>query len=713
MTRIEGALLLQRSVRSDLLKENDQARLEQFADMLGGLPLAISQAAAYLREESVSLNEFTTLYKDIETHTEIFQEAAFSANDEQKSVLYTWEISYKRIAGNQLPQTKSHSALLLDLLGFLDAPSGETRNLSEIEHYLLQEPADRSLLDDFTKKVLASQNTPSELLSKIYKDKFEPPTTFNSALGRLQNYSLVISNECWVHPVVHSWISRRLPVKERCRYLAWAIERILKELNDWDEDPCVWVSTMVEFVLSTSVLHALRQAKMVLNHSLRLETAKHASNDDLLISRIVRLVVRTAGYYCLSGNTREAIRICQQALGIAPFFQLSEEHYHSLRLSLCKARSKTLTPQEAVAEARQTLLSSPSSLKTEVEQWLSDCLYNEGSSEEVVIDAEAIELEEGMKDMKLKVLEKLRGAEILTRKSDKLSKIRTRQLFDKIIIFLRRLPSHQIPHDFFFQILYKHLDLAETPSDQRLIRDIIEDHEDVYDETTLKMAENGIEAIKAIATSSVAKENAYRYQMPSLHEILLRLIANVNSRLERGEQMITGMFPGLVLPYLYDLKLWLEWGRLVNLALHWLGYFESKTLPDIAVLRHELSPSDFKELIEDPLKEWAEVYQYLGKALREMGRHQAAEEAYANSFAIYMFALRGAVDMIYLAQNVYDLANSICAQGEERTADGHAFMHRYYLYTAAFQSMGKDPRRWSNTRGRKRKRILNEDFGDE
>src|SRR5205814_3262421 len=102
-------------------------------NLLGGLPLAIVQGAAYIREECSSIHDFTTLYKDVERHEELFQEDAISTDLEQKSVLCTWEISYRRIAGQTYPDSKSEAAMILDLLGFVDSEDSAFRYRCDAE----------------------------------------------------------------------------------------------------------------------------------------------------------------------------------------------------------------------------------------------------------------------------------------------------------------------------------------------------------------------------------------------------------------------------------------------------------------------------------------------------------------------------------------------------------------------------------------------------
>ncbi|KAI9758370.1 MAG: hypothetical protein M1835_000598, partial [Candelina submexicana] len=66
MSEVEGANLLKQSIPRDLFDESEASNFEQckrLADMLGGLPLALSQAAAFIRNERVSLEEFSALYR--------------------------------------------------------------------------------------------------------------------------------------------------------------------------------------------------------------------------------------------------------------------------------------------------------------------------------------------------------------------------------------------------------------------------------------------------------------------------------------------------------------------------------------------------------------------------------------------------------------------------------------------------------------------------
>lgn len=109
--------------------------LQELFDLLGGLPPAIIQAVAHICEEETTVREFIGLYHDVETHGALFQEAALTIDLEQKSVLYAWELSYRKIAGPNYPSSKSNSAMLLDLLGFLDAQRKRSTVMAEAESY--------------------------------------------------------------------------------------------------------------------------------------------------------------------------------------------------------------------------------------------------------------------------------------------------------------------------------------------------------------------------------------------------------------------------------------------------------------------------------------------------------------------------------------------------------------------------------------------------
>ena len=199
MTKAEGVELLKTSIPLDLYEESDRSKTEScehLVDLLGALPLALSQAAAFIRYDRVPLDEFFEMYQGAKDHSEMFRYPAYAQGKELQSVLLTWEMSYKRIGGRAPPETKSASAKLLDLMGFFH-----------------------------------SRAIPKPSLQRIYQREMQNDTSFSSAMGRLLNFCLVYQNtrsdEYWIHPVVHEWIHRRLGGEERCQ----AIEVVVREFH--------------------------------------------------------------------------------------------------------------------------------------------------------------------------------------------------------------------------------------------------------------------------------------------------------------------------------------------------------------------------------------------------------------------------------------------------------------------------------------------------
>ena len=215
MSEAEGVELLKQCIPSDLFHDQSASsnteQCERLVNILGGLPLALSQAAAFIRYDRVPLKDFFEIYQKAKDHADLFRYPAYSLEKQQQSVLLTWEISYERIGGQRRLELKSASAKLLDLMGFFH-----------------------------------SQAIPRSSLQKIYMNNIRGEEPFFSAIGRLLNFCLVYQNsrseEYWIHPVVHEWIYRRLCTDERCR----GVRTVVSELHE--------TLSTVEVVQSTSSL---------------------------------------------------------------------------------------------------------------------------------------------------------------------------------------------------------------------------------------------------------------------------------------------------------------------------------------------------------------------------------------------------------------------------------------------------------------------------
>ena len=111
----EGALLVLRSANMADLSgalENDRALAEQVSRELGGLPLALDQARAYIQETQCSLAEYLERFKA--RRSELLSYRSASNFDYPHSVATTWSLSFERIE-----QANATAADLLRACAFL------------------------------------------------------------------------------------------------------------------------------------------------------------------------------------------------------------------------------------------------------------------------------------------------------------------------------------------------------------------------------------------------------------------------------------------------------------------------------------------------------------------------------------------------------------------------------------------------------------------
>jgi tetratricopeptide (TPR) repeat protein len=123
MTPQEGALFLLRRLNQinideplDAASDGLRARAVELSEILGGLPLALDQAAAYIEEMSLSLEEYITLY-GVEQYSFLDRRGPIIGDaDHPESVAVTFSLSFKKI------EAESQAAAdLLRLCAFLDA----------------------------------------------------------------------------------------------------------------------------------------------------------------------------------------------------------------------------------------------------------------------------------------------------------------------------------------------------------------------------------------------------------------------------------------------------------------------------------------------------------------------------------------------------------------------------------------------------------------
>jgi tetratricopeptide (TPR) repeat protein len=150
--------------------------------MLGGLPLALVQAGAYLRETGMTVADYIDHYNN--TWADLMQSQSRSLLQENggQSVLTTWKMSYE-----QIKRTDPLAAKLLDLWAFLHRD------------------------DLWPELVLVGQESKQET-NPAYDDKVliqATKLTLRTSIGTLARFSMVnrgaANGSHSIHPVVHTW----------------------------------------------------------------------------------------------------------------------------------------------------------------------------------------------------------------------------------------------------------------------------------------------------------------------------------------------------------------------------------------------------------------------------------------------------------------------------------------------------------------------------
>ncbi len=103
MTPEEGALFLLRraniiepDAQLDRVSEADRTQAIAISELLGGLPLALDQAGAYIEETASSLSDYIILYNT--QKTALLRERGSFAVDHPESVTTTWSLSFEKLS---------------------------------------------------------------------------------------------------------------------------------------------------------------------------------------------------------------------------------------------------------------------------------------------------------------------------------------------------------------------------------------------------------------------------------------------------------------------------------------------------------------------------------------------------------------------------------------------------------------------------------------
>ena len=345
MSEGEGVELLEQRIPSNLFhNESSASGMEQrkrLVDLLGGLPLALSQAAAFIRYDQVPFNRFFEIYQNAKDHSNIFRYPAYSLEKEHQSVLLTWEISYERIGGQRSFDKKSAPAKLLDVMGFFH-----------------------------------SQAIPSSTLEKIYKNDMSNKEPFFSAIGRLLKFCLVYQNsrseEYWIRPVVHEWIYRRLDTAERCKGVRVAVGELYDTLS------------RVEITQSTSLLRNICDG--ILPH---VTTAIDFAIDNQVLDFPVSELSFAAGSIAqMLGTFDVAVRLLRASVSVSQIMG-SQTQLLDRRLRLAQCLLDSADAVSALTEVTACLGAAGEDKLENVKYWIGESLRLQGRS----VEANAIQQE--------------------------------------------------------------------------------------------------------------------------------------------------------------------------------------------------------------------------------------------------------------------------------------------------------------------------------
>jgi tetratricopeptide (TPR) repeat protein len=587
---------------------------ERFLEMLGGLPLAIVQASSYIRAVQISVEDFVSLYGEIEQHDRLFQESVLDVDAEQKSVLCTWEINYRQIAGSSTLESKSQAAMLLDMNGFIDSQSSQLRMTLSEGSYAFRDTVGFSpiqgLEDQFER-----QQPPLNLLSNIFKRQFKPnkDIDLNEVIGSLCTYSLVTSRQCWVHPVVHSWISRRrLDPEEREKYLTWLAVELSQQIyqanidsSDRWEDYLLPLSTNV---LVQDELAPLRHAEAVLRRATEVVTT--ASGGPNL--PVAELFYQIGSIKAAMGKRKEAISYLDTALksmdGIDDPIRLSER-----RLHLARVRSPEIPASTAISEARCCAEEFPSVAAT---LWLSQCLHRGRVLEEALSLTEGIMAMPEFFEKKEVFAAQVGAVYILSDMDDPDSKVRVRGIIDgNIAPYIRRLPLfHMLKTILYPEILVLRVHASD-------------DQQDV-----------------ALASHNVVKHYTSTYSGVSM----------------------TGGQPQEWYQLIDALQQKGKWSAIKALGEAFV--LKIRSIPELVGLRiKEKNNLEQLELINEGINAWCNIYNCLGKAFFELGHYEKAELAHWTALGLWLGLFTNTLDEEEGFQsNIWNLYQALLMQGSRK-----------------------------------------------
>ncbi|KZF21645.1 TPR-like protein [Xylona heveae TC161] len=239
-----GVELLLRRMSADEVKKNTPVGL-QIVTRLGGLALAIDQAAAYIASRRTDLTTFLLEYevqkaKILQYTREDFwdynKQIAESEQSRALSAFTTWELSFQQIE-SQDAERKSRVGHFLTVSAFLE-PSHIGEYLFRI--YRKEAEVTPPWTDIFTSGYDSDEDESSneeESSEKWRKEKFWEVIERLHRLSLLQSIETMPAASFSLHPLIRDWLQLRRKKSERQKFLREAIRLMSTLLRDsWSEE---------------------------------------------------------------------------------------------------------------------------------------------------------------------------------------------------------------------------------------------------------------------------------------------------------------------------------------------------------------------------------------------------------------------------------------------------------------------------------------------
>ncbi|GHO76463.1 tetratricopeptide repeat protein [Ktedonobacter sp. SOSP1-85] len=198
---LRRAQILSPDVALEQAYEHERELALQITRELGGLPLALDQAGAYIDEAQTNLAEYFHLYQ--RRRAELLNERGEIAPDHPEPVATTWSLSFERVA-----QRNPAAADLLRLLAFL-AP------------------------DDIPEEIITGG---AEYLGETLAPVASDPFNLDKPLRALLAYSLIKRDReqkaLSIHRLVQAVLQDIMPTEERRQWMECAIFAVGKTFRD-------------------------------------------------------------------------------------------------------------------------------------------------------------------------------------------------------------------------------------------------------------------------------------------------------------------------------------------------------------------------------------------------------------------------------------------------------------------------------------------------